>query len=130
MKPVVLVLMLLISGCKPAAPPPSLSGLCLPPGSRIIDHQQPADFDLYRVEWKNAQFGLYLGDFPDFDPTSAQSLPIPIDAQAKFLRKVGHGEVLLKANAEPPRYLHLSGPCESASQCLVLDFAQSLKRFD
>lgn len=103
---------------------------CLPSDARLVGHQQPADFDLYQVDWRDSRYGIYAGDFPDFEPASGEELGIAIDHGARLKVDGKQGQILAKLGTQSPRYLHITGPCATLEKCALADFADAVRRPD
>ena len=126
MRAVVLSL-LLLSGCTAEEPQSCLNAFCLPAHAEIVGHQQPADFDLYQVDWQDARFGIYLGDFPDFAIGTGEELALASGVNAEIKTDGLQGEVLMQLGEQSPQYLHIFGPCEGRGRCALIDFASAVE---
>lgn len=96
--------------------------------AELIDKQEIADFNLYQVRFAGDRFGIYEGDFPDFDAARAEQVSIPIDANAQILLHGAESQVLAQVSDAWPRYVHLTGPCTSGGPCPLMAAARSLSR--
>lgn len=123
----VLLSLVLLSGCGVEEPKSCLDAFCLPADADIVGHQQPADFDFYQVEWQDARFGIYVGDFPDFGVGTGEKLALASNANAEIKTDVLQGEVLMQIGEQSPTYLHLTGPCEAKERCAVVAFAGAVE---
>ncbi|MXP30121.1 hypothetical protein GRI58_15030 [Porphyrobacter algicida] len=123
----VLLSLLLLSGCSAEEPQSCLDAFCLPTDAEIVGHQQPADFDLYQVEWQDARFGIYVGDFPDFAVGTGEKLALVSGANAEIKTDGLQGEVLMQLGEQSPQYLHLTGPCEAKERCALVVFASAVE---
>lgn len=119
--------LLLVSGCSAEEPPSCVDTFCLPADAEVVGHQQPADFDLYQVEWQDVRFGIYVGDFPDFAVGSGEKLALAPGARAEIKTEDLQGEVLMHLGEQSPRYLHLAGPCEAKEECALVAFAAAIE---
>lgn len=120
----------LLAGCTEERPP-NVCGktFCMAEKAELIGKQQVADFDLYQVRFAGVRFGIYEGDFPDFDAAGTKIVSIPIDSNARLLMQDGESQVLAIVSARSPRYLHVTGPCASGGgPCPLLDVARSLTK--
>jgi hypothetical protein len=124
---VVLISILMLSACSTEEPQPCLDAFCLPAGAELVGHQQPADFDLYQVEWHDARFGIYTGDFPMFEVGSGEKRELASNANAEIKTDGSQGEILMQLGEQSPRYLHLTGPCEAVERCALVAFADAIK---
>ena len=100
---------------------------CLSDEAVVVGHQQPADFDLFQIDWRGSRFGVYAGNHPDFKEEAAVTISVPFDQQAMLLIHEGNGEPLVKTENSWPEYLHLSGPCDSPSDCSLLEFSEAIR---
>jgi len=101
---------------------------CIAAEADLIGKQQIADFNLYQVRFAGERFGIYEGDFPDFDAAGATPVSIPVDSNARLILQNGESQVLAMMSETSPRYLHVTGPCPSSGPCPLLDMARSLTR--
>jgi hypothetical protein len=119
----------LLAGCAEERPQ-NVCGetFCMTAEAALIGKQQIADFNLYQVRFAGERFGIYEGDFPDFDAAGAKLVSIPIDANTRLITQDGESQVLALVSESSPRYLHVTGPCASSGPCPLLEFARSLTR--
>ena len=117
----------MLSSCGAEEPQPCLDAFCLPADAKLVGHQQPADFDLYQVEWHDARFGIYAGDFPDFEVGSGEKRELASNADAELKTDGLRGQILMQVGEQSPRYLHLTGPCEAKERCALVAFADAIK---
>lgn len=96
--------------------------------AELIGKQEVADFNLYQVRFAGERFGIYEGDFPDFDSARAEPVSIPIDANAQLLLQGEESQVLAQVSETWPIYVHLTGPCTSGGPCPLMDAARSMSR--
>jgi hypothetical protein len=96
--------------------------------AELMGKQQVADFNLYQVRFAGERFGIYEGDFPDFEPAGAKLISIPVDANARLITQGGESQVLALVSESSPRYLHITGPCAIGGPCPLLEVARSLTR--
>lgn len=136
-KPGLLLLTLGLIGCSTQEPQAACGeSFCLPSTAELIDKRTPVeDFSLYRVEWGGIRFGIYEGNQPqDLPGASRTGIRLPIDATADLRVAGGRGSLLIKVTecrADElcwPRYLDVSGPCETSARCPLQDFASQLSR--
>lgn len=119
----------LLAGCTEVRPSTvCVETFCMTAEAELIGKQQIADFNLYQVRYAGKRFGIYEGDFPDFDVAGAKPVSIPIDANAQLIMQDGESQILAFVSENSPRYLHVTGPCVSSGPCPLLDMAQSITR--
>jgi len=119
---------MLLSACSAEEPKTCLGDFCLPNDAELIGHQQPADFDLYQVDWQGARFGIYVGDFPDFRIGSGVKRAVTIDADAELKIDDTQGQILAQLGARSPRYLLIIGPCIAIESCALAKFADAIQK--
>lgn len=105
-----------------------LGGFCLPAAVVIVGREQPADFTLYQIVWRGEQFGLYAGDYPDFDIKRAAPHAVPLDPDALLIAGDGSAQVRMRLGDASPRYLQLGGRCDDIKACNLGKLAQAISR--
>lgn len=123
---VVVVPLLLLSACVAEAPKQCAESFCLPLQAKLLGKREVEDFNLYQVEWNGERFGIYEGDFPDFDVAGSKPIAIPLDANAKLRISGNEGQVLAHVGSGSPGFIHLTGPCTSRSACSAFLFATGM----
>lgn len=123
---VVVVSLSLLSACVAEAPKQCAKSFCLPLQAKLLGKQEVADFNLYQVKWNGERFGIYEGDFPDFDAVGSKPIDIPLDANAKLRIDGKEGQILAHVDIGEPKFVHLTGPCTSRGKCSALDFAAGM----
>ncbi|MDG6078175.1 hypothetical protein E3U23_03100 [Erythrobacter litoralis] len=119
----------LLAGCAEDRPPTVCGAtFCMTAEAVLIGKQHVADFNLYQVRFDGQRFGIYEGDFPDFDDAEAEHVNIPMDANARLIMQEEESQVLAFVSKSSPRYVHVTGPCASGSSCPLLDIARSMTR--
>ena len=101
---------------------------CLPTSAKLIDKKTPGeDFNLYQVEWRGGQFGIYEGNYPQgIDEPNRTALRLPIDQSASLSLSNGQGSIIVDVKKDWPNYLDVMGPCQSSQQCPLKAFAAEL----
>jgi hypothetical protein len=84
--------------------------------------------DRYQLAWRGEPFGLYVGDYPDFDVKRAVPYAAPLDGDARLLAGGGTAELRLRLGETSPRYLHLSARCEAIETCALAELAKAITR--
>jgi hypothetical protein len=98
----------------------------MPPAAELIGKQEIADFNFYQVQWGGERLGIYERDHPDFQGQDAERISLPLDPNAELLIDGEQGQVLARLRGDWPQFLHLTGPCSSRANCMVLEAPTSL----
>lgn len=120
------VSLLLLANCSASQREECVEEFCTSRGAKLLGKQEIADFNLYQLEWSGESIAIYVGDFPDFDGRSTETIEIPIDANAKLVIDGQQGQILAHLSDDWPKFLHLTGPCASRDDCLVVEAANAL----
>jgi hypothetical protein len=92
----------------------------------LVDFSRFEEFNSFQMEWRGSRFEIYEGNFPDLNHGEVEQVSIPVDANAEFSLDGQNGRILARLGDGRPRFLGISVPCGSRSECPVLDAGRAL----
>lgn len=91
-----LFLLLPLAGCTAErSMGPCVEGFCLPADAQLLSSEAPVeDFNIYRVAWRGAQFGIYEGNHPRAS-NDRTPVRLPVGKSASLSVSNGRGTLIV-----------------------------------